>query len=109
MMLACQCFTAVLLLIYGILFLSGVYYFLSILVCRHENVGAEIRTLSVREFSASKQTTVLGHPLYSPDVSLSDLSLFPKMKETLRGRHFNCTDDRKNTTAALKAIAQNQV
>jgi hypothetical protein len=39
MTLAYQCFTAVL-LIYGRLFLSGVYYCLSVLVCHRENVGA---------------------------------------------------------------------
>jgi hypothetical protein len=35
--------------------------------------------------------------------------LFPKIKEILKGRHFDDIDDiRSNTTAALKAITQNQ-
>jgi hypothetical protein len=35
--------------------------------------------------------------------------LFPKIQEILKGRHFDDTDDiRSNTTAALKAIPQNQ-
>ena len=35
--------------------------------------------------------------------------LFPKIKEILKGRHFDDIDDiRSNTTAALKAIPQNQ-
>ena len=35
--------------------------------------------------------------------------LFPKIKEILTGRHFDdIDDDRSNTTAALKAILQNQ-
>jgi hypothetical protein len=35
--------------------------------------------------------------------------VFPKIKEILQGRHFNGTDDiSSNTTAALKAIPQNQ-
>jgi len=35
--------------------------------------------------------------------------LFPKIKEILKGRHFDGIDDIKiNTTAALKAIPQNQ-
>jgi hypothetical protein len=35
--------------------------------------------------------------------------LFPKVKEILKGRDFDDTDDiRINTTAALKAISQNQ-
>jgi len=35
--------------------------------------------------------------------------LFPKIKEILKGRHFDDIDDiRSNTTAALKALPQNQ-
>jgi len=49
------------------------------------------------------------HPAYSPDLAPNDFFLFPKVKEILKGRHFDCTDDiRSNTTAALKAIPQNQ-
>jgi len=52
---------------------------------------------------------VLEHPAYSPDLAPSDFFLFPKMKEILKGRHFDDIDDiRSNTTAALKAIPQNQ-
>jgi transposase len=61
----------------------------------------------VREFLPSKQIAVLEHPPNSPD--LVSNSLFSKIKKTLKGRHFNDTDDiRNNTTAALKAIPQNQ-
>jgi transposase len=63
----------------------------------------------VREFVASKQITVLEYPPYSPDVAPSDFFLFPKIKEMLKGRHFDDADDiRRNTTTALKAISQNQ-
>ena len=31
---------------------------------------------------------VLPHALYSPDMSLPDFYLFPKLKEPMRGRHF---------------------
>jgi len=52
---------------------------------------------------------VLEHPAYSPDLALDDFFLFPKTKETLKGRHFDDIDDiRINTTAALKVIPQNQ-
>ena len=38
-----------------------------------------------------------------------DFFLFPKVKEILKGRHFDDIDDaRRNTTAALKAIPRNQ-
>jgi len=61
------------------------------------------------EFLATKQITVLEHPAYSPNLAPSYFFLFPKIKEILKGRHFDDTDDiRSNTTAAPKAIPQNQ-
>jgi len=61
-----------------------------------------------RRFLATKQITVLEHPAYSPDLAPSDFILFPKIKEILKGRHFDDIDDiRSNTTTALKAIPQN--
>jgi len=64
--------------------------------------------LSLREFLATKQITVLEHPAYSPDIAPSDFFLFPKIKEILKGRHFDDIDDiRSNTTVAPKATAQN--
>jgi hypothetical protein len=65
----------------------------------------------VREFLATKQITVLEHPSYSLDllVATNYFFLFPKIKEVLKGRHFVDIDYiRSNTTAALKAIPQNQ-
>jgi len=62
-----------------------------------------------KEFLATKQITVLEHPVYSPDLAPNDFFLFPNIKEILKGRHFDDTDDiRSNTMAALKAIPQNQ-
>ena len=66
-------------------------------------------TLSVRECLATKQITVLEHPACSSDLATSDCFLFPKIKEILKGSHFDDTDDiSSNTTAALKVITQNQ-
>jgi len=52
---------------------------------------------------------VLEHSICSPDLAPNDFFLFPKIKDILKGRHF---DDigyiRNNTMAALKAIPQNQ-
>jgi len=63
----------------------------------------------VREFLATKQLTVLEHPGYSPDLAPSDVFLFPKIKEILKGRHFDDIDDiRSNAMAAVKAIQQNR-
>jgi hypothetical protein len=65
--------------------------------------------LSVREFLASKQTTVLEHPPYSLDLAPNDFFLFQKIREILNGRHFDDTDGiRGNTATVLKAIPQNQ-
>jgi len=63
----------------------------------------------VRKFLATTQITVVEHPAYSLDLAPSDFFLFLKIKEILKGRYFDDTDDiRSNTTAALKAIPQNQ-
>ena len=63
---------------------------------------------SKEEFLGTKQITVLEHPTYSPDPAPNDFFLFPKIKEILKGRHFDDIDDiRNNTTAVLKAIPQN--
>jgi hypothetical protein len=44
------------------------------------NDNAPVHTaLSMREFLASKQITVLEHPSYSPDLAPSDFLLFPKL------------------------------
>ena len=77
-----------------------------VLVCRRENVEAWIRAV---KFLATKQIAVLEHPAYSPGLAPSDFFLSSKIKEILKWRHFDDIDDiRSNTTAALKAIPQNQ-
>jgi len=51
---------------------------------------------------------MLEHPANSPGIAPSDFFLFLKIKEILKGRHFDDFDDiGSNTTAALKAIPQN--
>jgi len=53
---------------------------------------------------------MLEHPAYSPDLAPSDFFLLPKIKETLKGRHFDEIDDiRSNTKAALKAFIKKPV
>ena len=79
------------------------------LILHHDNAPAYM-ALCVREFLATKQITVLEHPVYSPDLAPSDFFLFPKIKEILKGRHFDDNDDiRINTAAGLNAIPQNQL
>jgi hypothetical protein len=52
---------------------------------------------------------MLEHPPYSLDLAPSDYFLFPKIKEILKGRHFDDTDDMSNMMAAPKATPQNQL
>jgi len=76
----------------------------------HQNNLPANTALSVREFLASKQITVLEHPGYSLDLGPSDIFLFLKIKEILKGTYFDDIDDIwSNTRAALKAIPPNQV
>ena len=73
----------------------------------HDNAPAHT-ALCAREFLTTNQITVLEHPAYSPDPVPQWLFLFPKIKDILKGRHFDDIDDiRSNTTAVLKAIQQN--
>ena len=66
----------------------------------HHNNSPAHTALSVREFLATKQIPVLEHPVDSPDLASNDFFMFPKIKEILKGRHFDDTDDiRDNTTA----------
>ena len=52
-------------------------------ILHHDNIRAHT-ALSVREFLATKQITVLEHPAYSPDLAPDYFFLFPKIKEILK-------------------------
>jgi len=70
-------------------------------VCKKWSQRSSPKNKSKEEFLATKQITVLEHPAYSPDLAPSDFFLFPKIKEILKGMHFDHIDDiRSNTTAA---------
>jgi transposase len=53
----------------------------------HDNAPSHSSFL-VRDFLAKHATTVLPQPPYSPDQAPADFFLFPKLKSTLKGRHF---------------------
>ena len=75
----------------------------------HQDNAPVHTAISVRDFLATKQITVLEHPVYSPDLDPSDFFLLPKIKEIFKGRHFDDIDEiRSNIKAALKATPQNQ-
>ena len=60
-------------------------------------------------FFAAKQITVWEQTAYSLHLAPRGFILFQKIKKILIGKHFYDNDDiRNNTTAALKAMPQNQ-
>jgi len=42
------------------------------------------------------------NPAYSPDLAPSEFFLFPKIKEILKGRHFDDIDDIRSNTQQLR-------
>ena len=67
-------------------------------MCKNGPKRSSPKNKSKDEFLATKQITVLEHPAYSPDLASSDLFLFPKIKEILKGRHFDDSDDIRSNT-----------
>jgi transposase len=61
-------------------------------ILHHDNAPAHT-SLVVRQFLASKNTIVIPHPLYSPDLAPCDFFLFPNMKFRLKGRHFDTIEE----------------
>ena len=73
-------------------------------ILHHDNAPAHA-ALSVRQFLATKQVTILDHPPYSPDLAPCDYFLFPKLKGTIKGTHFEGVEDIKsNVMSFLKRI-----
>jgi hypothetical protein len=62
--------------------------------------------LSVREFLAPKHITVLAHPASSLVLAPSDFLLYPKLKEILKGRHFDDIDDSHSTKPVPKLFCR---
>ena len=56
-------------------------------ILHHDNAPAHT-ALSVREFLATKQITVLEHPAYSPDLAHSDFFYIPKDKGNIERKAF---------------------
>ena len=75
----------------------------------HDNAPAH-SALSIRQFCAKNQMTVLPQPPYSPDLAPCDFFLFPKLKSVLKGRRFQRIDDIKaNSSQTLKAISNEAI
>ena len=61
--------------------------------------------LSLKQFLANKNITVLEHPPYSPDLALCNFCRFPKIKSALKGTHFVSVENvkakrRRSSTAS---------
>ena len=75
-------------------------------ILHHDNAPAHA-ALSVRQFLATKQVTILDYPPYSPDLAPCDYLLFPKLKGTIKGTRFEGVEDIKsNVTSLLKRITK---
>jgi hypothetical protein len=78
-------------------------------VCAKWSQRSSPKNKRTREFLARKQIIVLENRPYLPGLAPSDFFLSPKIKEILKGRHYDHIDDiRSNVTVALKIIPQNQ-
>jgi hypothetical protein len=62
--------------------------------------------LNIKEFLASKLICVIQHPLYSLDMALTDLLLFPKLKLVLQGERLSdISDIQCGVTGKLKGVS----
>jgi hypothetical protein len=50
------------------------------------------RSLVVKKYLAKLNVTALEHQPYSPQLSLVDFFLFPRLKSVFKGQHFACAE-----------------
>jgi len=65
----------------------------------HQHNAPAHNALTVKQFLANKNITVLQHPPHSPDLAPCDFYLFPKIKSVLKGTHFVSAENVKTKTA----------
>jgi len=72
----------------------------------HDNAPVHA-SLLIRSYLAKRQTSVVPHLPYSPDLAPGDFFLFPTLKTTLKGRHFQTTGEvQENAIRKLHAITE---
>jgi len=72
----------------------------------HDNTPAHMSFL-ICSYLAKHQTSVLPHPPYSPDLAPADFFLFPKLKTTLKGCHFQTIEEiQESEIRELRAITE---
>ena len=67
----------------------------------YQNNAPAHNALSVKQYLANKNITVLDHPPYSLDLAPCDLCLFPKIKSVLKGSHFVAVENAKAKMAEI--------
>lgn len=73
-------------------------------ILHHDNAPCH-RAFSVTQFLTSKNITLLPQPPYSPDISPCDFFLFPRVKQIVKGTHFeSVTAIHKPVTRVLEAL-----
>ena len=73
----------------------------------HQDNAPAHNALSIRQFLAERNVTVLDHPPYSPDLAPCDFFLFPKLKEVIKGACFPDMEAiKKAVTTELKCIPE---
>jgi len=58
----------------------------------HDNAPSHNAAI-VKNFMANRNVAVLHHPPYSPDLAPADYFLFPKLKFSSKGRHFQTVEE----------------
>jgi len=69
-------------------------------ILQQDNAPAH-KALSVKQFLANKNISVLEHPTYSPDPVPCDFYFFPKIKSVLKGTHFVSVENVKAKMAEI--------
>jgi len=72
---------------------------------QYDNAPSRDTTID-KQFVARKTLPFFTTPTYSPDLAPADYFRFPKVKFTLKGRHFSTISEiQNNVTSELKSIA----
>ena len=70
----------------------------------HDNVPAHALLL-IRSYLTKHQTSFVPHPPCSPDLAPAEFFLFPKLKTSLKGCHFQTIQEiQENAIRELRAI-----
>jgi hypothetical protein len=73
------------------------------------NNGATHKAARSCQFLTQKNVTTFYHPLYSPDLSLPDYSMFLKLKMKLKGLHFaDVAEIQEALTDELKKVQKEE-